>query len=962
MKRVFYYNLITLKGRLLLAASITFFLFVACMKPLHAYSVEAGMATGTDAFEMTFQTGGKGELRGRIFDADNGEPLIGAVVRVENNTSLGSVTDHNGSYRIQNIPAGDHKILISYLGYESTERDVLIEANKPTTLTLRLISTTSSMEEVTIVAFRKGQSRSMNVQKEAPNLKTIVSYEQIERFPDLNIAESIKRVPGVVTEPDRGEAESVKVRGLPSGMHTVTLNGQRMSATGNDRETDTRIIPTGMISSMELIKSPTADMDADATSGSINLITTRPVGDEVMLKGQVGTGYNAMSGRPQWLGSLTYSKRVGKLDFVVSGNYQKDNRATEDIRHDWDVRSFGNGPQDVLAGLRPSEYHTERRRIGIGTQLDYLFNDRSSVYFRAVYNNFDEYELRNDARHGLDNGTYIAPGMVERARFEKVLREYNRITNLVNLNAGGKHDIGKATLDYNVGYSRGTFNVPLREYYAFRHTGRPDYKYDITDRSYASLEVTNGVDLNNPSDMRFRYYENRRDDITDTDKFATINLEVPYYLGAGKGKLKVGGKAWQKTKERIMEENRWTSYSGDLSMAQFFQPNDKSLVGGRYPIFGQIDWEQGKRFFNENYANFGLDEARSRLNSDPNNYYAVENIFATYAMTDLKFGNLNINAGLRGEQVNNSYRGNEVTFNESGVYESTTPVQVDDISYFNLFPMMNMKFEINRMSNIRFAYTQTIVRPDFTDLVPYRLINEDNQIINTGNPYLRPSTAHNVDISYENYFQSVGMLSIGGFYKNFDDFIYNELTVVQDGSIFNGYQLISPENGESAFTLGVEVAWQQKLDFLPGFMKNFGIFANYTFAYSEAEIEVPEDRVIMLPMQPRHIMNIALQYDKGGFSAQLSYNWRDTWLHEVGFWADMPTLNPNQQVYNDRFFKSIGQLDFSASQRISKNFSTFVNLNNLTNTSHIHYFTNPIYPYRNSVHGWWGMLGLRYNL
>ncbi|WP_219292682.1 TonB-dependent receptor [Arthrospiribacter ruber] len=907
-----------------------------------------------------------GQVIGKVFDGDTGEPLIGATVRVQGlGSNHGTVTDNTGSYRLQGIPEGPQVLIFSFIGFETLTRNVEVEPNKSVTVNVRLDSGMEGMEEVTIVAFRKGQSRSINVQKEALNMKSVISYEQMERFPDLNIAESIKRVPGVVTEPARGEAESVMIRGLPSGMHTVTLNGQRMSATGDDRETDTRIIPTGMISSMEVIKSATADMDADATSGSINLITTRPVGDEVFVRGQIATGYNAMSGRPQWLSSLTYSKRVGKLDFVVSGNYQKDNRATEDIRHDWDVRDFGNGNQDVLAGLRPSLYETERIRASIGTQLDYSISERSSLYLRAVYNRFDEYELRNDARHGIDDGNFTAPGVSERARFEKVMREYNRITNLINLNFGGQNDIGKSTLDYNMGYSRGTFNVPLREYYAFRHSERPDYSYDISNRNFGEYQVTNDVNLNDPSKMGFRYYERRRDDIVDTDMFATINLRTPYNLGSGKGFFKVGAKAWRKTKDRDMLEQRWTSYSGTepLTFENFFVPNSAGLIGGRYPIYGDIDWESGKRFFNQNESSFGLDVDRTRASSDPNNFSAVEDIYAAYAMTDLKFGNLNLNLGLRGEQVENFYSGNEVEFDSNGNYVRTIPVEADNIGYFNMFPMMNVRYEINKMTNLRFAYTETIVRPDFAALVPFRLINQDNEIITTGNPDLNPSNAQNIDVAFESYFQSVGFVSIGGFYKRFRNFIFNEVTMIQDpGSVYDGFMQVTPQNGDGASIVGVEIAWQQKLSFLPGILKDFGVYSNYTYAVSEANVSEPEFRTVTLPLQPKHIFNAALQFDKGGFSAQLSYNWRDTWLHEVGASTNLPSIEQNQEIFMDRFFQGFSQLDFNASQKITGNWNAFINLNNLTNSSHIHYFGRPIYPYRNSFHGWWGMMGLRFNL
>ncbi|MCH7400302.1 TonB-dependent receptor [Belliella kenyensis] len=905
-----------------------------------------------------------GEINGRIFDVSNGEPLVGVTIRVETETGvIGTVTDINGSYRLQNIPNGEQVIVISYMGYETSSLNVNIDPERSQNLSVRLKPSLGEMNEVTIIGFRKGQSRALNLQKEAFNLKNIVSYEQIERFPDLNVTEALKRVPGVVTEPQRGEAQSVLIRGLSSSFHTVTLNGQRVASTGeSDRETNTAIIPIGMISSMEVVKSVTADMDADATSGSINLLTTRPVGDSILVKATLASGYNNMSGQPQYLGAATISKRIGKFDYVLSATYQLDNRATEDIRHDWGVQDFGNGPEDVLAGLRPSFYETRRQRIGIGGQADYNFSDRSSVYLRAVYNNYDEYEIRNDARYGLDAGTFTAPGQVSRGRYEKVIREYNRITNLISINAGGQQDIGSATLDYNVGYSHGTFSVPLREYYAFRHSGRPNFNYDISSRKFATVEVSNDIDISNMDQMAFRYYERRRDEVNDTDKFANFNLKIPYSLGSGRGYFKTGAKIWQKVKEREMLEQRWTLFDGTLNMSQFFQPNERQLIDGRYPINGQIDWVAGKQFFESNISRFTEDTDRTRELSDPNNYRAQETIIGKYIMTDFTINKLSTNFGLRGEHVTNNYQGNEVLFDGAGNYSETQRTESGNISYFKLFPMMNLRYAVNNNTNIRFAYTNTIARPMFSDLVPFRIINQDNQIISTGNPDLMPSTAHNFDLMYESYFKSLGIVSAGIYYKSLDNFIYNETTFIQDGGQFNGYQLVTPLNGESAFVYGLELAIQRKFDFLPGFFSDFGIYANYTYSQSEARIIVPVSRRIALPLQTPHVYNIALQYDKNGFSAQISYNWRATWLDSVGGSVSAPSIQERGEIFLDRFFEGFGQLDFTASQRVSRNFTAFMNLNNLTNSSHRHYFGTTIYPYRDSYHSFWGHLGLRFNL
>ena len=904
-----------------------------------------------------------GEVTGRITDASTGEYLPGATVFIKS-TSIGTSTDIYGSFRLRNVPTGIQTIVVSYLGFETQETNIEIERGETYSFSTTLQESFVTMGEVVITGIMRGQSRAFNQQKEGENVRNIVSSEQIERFPDNNVTEAVKRIPGVSTEPLRGESAAIMIRGLPASFHTVTINNQRVASTGaTDRATNTAILNTDMVSAIEVTKTITPDMDADALSGSINLVTRRPVGDSRIFNVTAGSGYNNMSGRPQWIGSATYGERQGKFDWVINGNFQKDNRATEDIRHDWGVQDFGNGSQDVLAGLRPSFYETERQRMGISGQFEYAISDRSSLYFMGNFNNYDEYEIRNDARHGISNGDYESASLATGARYEKVIREYNRLTDLYSLNAGGKHDLGMATLDYNVGYSFGSFNIPLREYYAFRHADKPDYALDISDREFGKFEIVNGFNPNEYDKMRFRYFERRRDDVKDNDLFSTVNLQIPYSIGDYSAFIKVGGKYWFKTKSREMLQQRWTSFNGEnpLTMAMFATDEDRNMIDNRYRLGGSIDWEKGKEFFNANEASFGLDEDRMRERSDPNNYTARETVLASYALTDISFGKLHVNVGVRMEQVINSYEGNRVIFDEDGNYSATQAIKADDQDYINFFPMVNLKYQLDMFSNLRFAWTNSIARPNFQYLVPYELVNNDNDFISQGNPNLNPSTSMSLDLMYERFMSNIGIISAGVFYKNLDQFIYNESTIISGGP-YDGFRLNRPENGESAILYGLELAWQQQLTFLPGALSGLGVYANYSYIYTEAKIIVPEERRIRLPKQAPHIFNLALSYDRGGFSGQISYAYRDTWLHNVGGSSSAPSISQVSDVFLDRFLMYSGQLDLVLSYNITNNFRMFANFNNLTNQSHQHFFYDPIYPYRNSFHSWWSNFGIRYSM
>ena len=903
-----------------------------------------------------------GSISGRIINEQTGKYLPGAVIKLEDHNKA-TTSDMYGSFRITGLQEGGYSLVVSYLGFESKKIQVEVEPGKAARIKIALSEKAMEIDEVVVNDVFRGQARALNQQKEAKSIKNIVSYQQMERFPDLSIAESANRIAGISTDYRRGEASEILVRGLPGSFHNVTINDHRVASSDEvSRSTDASIINSDMVSAIEITKSITPDMDADATSGVINLVTRRPVGDEKIFRVNVGSGYNSLSQLPMWIGSVTYGQRNGKLDWVISGSYQKDRRSTEDIRHDWGVEDFGNGPEDVLARLTSSLYETDRERAGATAHLDYYINERSSLYLMGHYNRFDDYETRNETRHRFADGNYVSPGEVTRARYERDFREQQRITNLFSLNAGGKHDLSLATIDYNLGYSYGSYEIPLRESLSFRHDDRVDYnEIDFSDREFGQFEFSEDFDPYNFNSLGFRHYDRRLDDAYDNNFFSDLNISIPYELSDYSGKVQFGGKYWYKSKERETLERRWKSYDGELYMSDFHKDKENMIIEDRYELKGGVDWGEAKSFLDENMELFGLDETRMYERSDPNNYQARETILAAYALTDITFGQLNINAGVRMEQSMTNYEGNMVVFDDQGDHQYTEGVESDDITHVNFFPMINLKYSPDALTNIRLAYTHSIIRPDFQNLVPYQLINYERQVVRMGNPDLKPSTSMNLDLMYERYLENAGFLSAGVFYKDMADFIYNESTTFSEG-VYEGYALERPENGESAFIYGFEASWQQRLRFLPGFLNNTGIYANYTYTKSEAKIIVPQERRIPMPLQAPHVFNLALSYNAGGFSGQISYAFRDTWLHRVGVQDRAPSISRTDDKFLDRYFEYSGHLDLVLSYNFTPGLQVYANFKNLTGESHVQYFYDPVYPYRNTFFSWLSTFGVKYRL
>ena len=166
---------------------------------------------------------------------------------------------------------------------------------------------------------------------------------------------------------------------------------------------------------------------------------------------------------------------------------------------------------------------------------------------------------------------------------------------------------------------------------------------------------------------------------------------------------------------------------------------------------------------------------------------------------------------------------------EEGDFDGSMQVN-DQSNYTNVLPGVHFKYDLNDKTVLRLAWTNTLARPNYLDLVPYQAINNEDEEITLGNTDLNPTTSMNFDFMAEYYFGSVGLLSGGVFYKDINDFVYTY--VVQDES--TGYDIYQPLNGDNASIYGAEVSFQRQLNFLPGFAKNFSIYTNYTFLHSTA--------------------------------------------------------------------------------------------------------------------------------
>lgn len=241
----------------------------------------------------------QGVLKGKVIDSQN-LSLPGANVILKG-TTVGTVTNQKGEFSILNLGVGSYIVEITYLGYANGSQEVIIKGGETTVVNFKLNE--SALEGAEFIVFGdrlKGQARALNQQKNNANITNIVSSDQIGRFPDANIGDALKRIPGITMQNDQGEARNIIIRGMAPQLNSVTLNGERLpSAEGDNRNVQMDLIPSDMIQTIEVNKAVLPNMDADAIGGSVNLVT-RQAPNALRVSGTLASGVNLLSNEPIW--------------------------------------------------------------------------------------------------------------------------------------------------------------------------------------------------------------------------------------------------------------------------------------------------------------------------------------------------------------------------------------------------------------------------------------------------------------------------------------------------------------------------------------------------------------------------------------------------------------------------------------------------------------------------------------
>jgi TonB-dependent receptor len=900
-----------------------------------------------------------GEVEGRVIDASTNRALPHAEVVLEA-TSFRTTADAEGRFRLRNVRPGTYRLDVRYLGYTHQAVAVVVEPGQVLSRDLALQPLPVALSEVVVAGIRSGQARALSEQLAAPSIKNVVDQEQMELFPDMNPAEVLSRVPGVNIGRSRGEGKYVYLRGTEPRFTNVTVNGQVLGTTRPETRTHALdIVSADQLAAIEVTKAITPDLDASATGGSVNLITRgpydRPETSRASLK--LGSGYSALGELPLYQGAFSYLARFGeeqKVGMTVNATYDRLNRNShQNEMGQWRPARDVNGTDmpHALEELMLLNYGNVRDRYGLSSTLEFRPSERSRYYVHGTFNQRTDDQDRQRSRTRFDAGDYLDATTVNRIRLEYEHHDREVREKMHAITAGAANTLGAFDVDYRVGYSYSLEDKPNGQLIStFRHNARPNVAINMTDPAFPTYSVTN---FENWSEMfsdldrwELQGMDWRTESSADRNIVGQFNLQRETAMAGGPLVVRFGTQAHLKRKDRDDERTRygWTG-GGRILMTDFYRDNMGSFLNGHYSFGPRADRSLLQDFFEQNRG-VGL-TGETRLDDFlATNYEANEDVYSWYGMGTWTHGRLLAIVGLRHEFTRLDYSGNVLEYAVGGDLAGTTAV-AEQSNYNTLFPNFQLRYRLTPLTNLRFAATRSIARPNFSDLVPYQLVNNDRRILSRGNPTLSPTRSYNLDLMGEHYFQAIGVVSAGVFYKRLSDIIFPFGSTVVGGDL-DGWFLEQPINGGNAEIYGAEVNWQQQFGFLPGALGGLGIYGNYTYTTSKTDLSGREWS--SLPGQAGNSGNAALTYDMFGLNARLSMNYSGEFLALV---RDSPAY--------DRWQDSYRQLDLAASYRLPRGMSVFMEANNLTNAADRMYIGDPSRVRYVGYYGRWTRIGVRYN-
>ncbi len=913
-----------------------------------------------------------GTLAGYVSNSGTRDRLQGAQVELP---ALGrtALTDFEGAYTFFEVPAGNYDVVVSYAGLDTQRVSVLVTAGARATLNFDLTTEIYKLTDFVVSTEREGNAASITRQRNADNVKNVVALDAFGNVPNDSLGEVLIRLPGVAgRSEDSGEVTGAVIRGAAPGLNTVSIDGNLQSSIGGmTREFRTNTLSGALFEEVEVVKGITPDMPADSLGGAVNMKTrsalslkekrrfnyraavraapefypTTPMREAHRYHPQMSIGYqeifDVLGGQRNLAVSFNtfYSENVYS-NYQVLQDYQY---TTTSPAYVWDYRTVDS--------------YNSRNQASAHLRVDYKLSDNTQFYIGAIYNDaFEPFQrlytsraytsrsTNNIAAGWTDTFTRVNPLSSSIVQLNSTM--YSFLARERQVNLGAKHNYANWKIDYdayyngsysNLGNGRrkgtpggGIFTMDVRsvgwtldktesgEYPTFTQTAGSSI-YDIASYSRGAIVMRD-------SERNTRVYGAK----------ANAAYELPIRIPTT---LKTGLFYRNQLVEEVDDESSYT-YVGTGNLAAFVSPGlqtSDSLRTGRPLPF--VETPLVVEDIARNPANWRRELYTDTYNALTGTRDVTEELTAGYLQAQSRFGQLTVLSGVRFErtEVESHGRVPSATLTTtaqrtadplgSAYLDGNNPRTITG-SYDNFFPSVHLSYKLTPKLQARLSWSNSVGRPAFTNLMPNESVNTTTQVVTINNAALKPQHAENWDVALEYYLKPVGVISIGYFMKDIEDFIVTgQIGVVGSGADngfggrYEGYMLNSSFNGGVAKVRGWEFNYTQQLTMLPGILSGLGAFANYTYLttsgdYGTAGARSTDDVAGFYP----ETGNAGLTFKYRSFGASASVNYTGSYL--ASYSADASRLRY-------RFDRTI--VNFGVNYYLGKGTSVFADLQNAFN-------------------------------
>jgi len=804
---------------------------------------------------------------------------------------------------------------------------------------------TTNLDTIVVTGYRASLERAIDIKRGEAGVVDAIVAEDVADFPDLNLAESLQRIPGVVITRDGGEGRNISVRGLGPDFTRVRINGMEAlttvgstdqnGGTNRSRGFDFNVFASDLFSQMIVRKTAQADIEEGSLGATVDLNTSRPFdfdGFTLAASGQASYNDMAASADPRFAGLIANTWADGKFGALLSVAYSERNALEEGSGSG----RWANGPSN--GGFDPSspftdalsadvyhprfprytlmEHHQER--TGITGSLQFKPSDRTQFSLDALYSKIDATRTENYieaisfSRSGSQGGkpeTIVNDGYIDPAtggllygQFDNVdVRAENRYdewdTVFKQLSLSGEHEFSDTfKISGKLGTSSSEHDNPIQTTIMMDKLNVDGYSYDYRGDKWAPV-LDYGIDPTDPNDwslstIRMRQNRVKNDfDVGQLDFNWSFSPDFRLKGGVLAKDYGFDSQEWRRTaNETIVPTFADGTVTVPVDMTQLTSLRGVDGSPGTWvvPNFDAIadyfDIFSGEGTFAISpYA----PSVRSVEEKDRGAYLMGE------FSTDLGSVPFSGNFGVRYVKTEQTSTGLATI---SGVL---TPVTAER-EYSDTLPSMNLVAEIVPDVLLRFGAAKVMSRPGLGSLTPGVTVSVSGgaRTISGGNPNLDPIRADTYDFSAEWYFQESAMLSLGLFYKDIESFVQTTREVrpfytsglpdsIAEGfgvSPDDDFVFSTPVNTPGGPLKGLEANYIQPFSFLPGNWSNLGVQLNYTYVDSQIQYVTSSGANSLktdLTGLSPHAWNATLFYEGTTFAGRVSVTNRDDYLIQV---------------------------------------------------------------------------------